>query len=419
MKTFLPNCSNGRGCVSSDMRSLFTKPGIRLVICQLIAVICVMVLSCRKNDEADQTPAESCAPSQAAVENPPVGEVSRQQPPLPVPPPSPNEWLFVGDAFEGTFVQLWQEHTTWTRERWEKEFSQLRRAGMKMVVVQWVQHDELDFTTPGPDLTSPLDRVVAAADTIGIDLCVGLSLRKSWWQVDSFRAPYMQEELARNRQLAARLYPLLRGHRCFYGWYIPHEITDIETGGESDGEVRSFFSELTKDLNAIDPLKPILASGYTDRDRAEIVHFVTWWTLFLKESGVDVLVFQDGAGLARKAPWKDIAPWIDALCTVAGEVGCDVWLVGEVFNQTHGKPIDDGGFQATPADIGRVRQQLDLLGKSKKRLLAYNYFDYMRPSASSAAATLFDEYVRLVDARAASRQSSSGAFHTTTADSEP
>lgn len=279
---------------------------------------------------------------------------------------------------------------------------------MKLVVIQWVQHDELDFTRPGSDQTSPLDRAVAAADTIGIDLCIGLSLRKSWWQTEYFRTPYMQEELERNRQLATRLYPLLRGHRAFYGWYIPHEITDIGIESGDGAEVRSFFRGLTTHLNDIDPLKPILASGYTDRDRAQLVHFVTWWTMFLQDAGIDVLVFQDGAGLARKAPWTDIAQWIDALNSVVNEVGGNLWLVGELFSQTHGQPIDDKGFQAESADFGRVRQQLDLLSKFKKRILAYSYFDYMRPSANPAAAALFDEYVRFTDARAAARQSSAG-----------
>ncbi len=384
----------------SEKPSVLWNAAGRLASITLVAVVAVMLFSCRKKDAGGQPPDESCAPKLM---------MESRQGATPVSPPSPNEWLFVGDAFEGTFVQLWREHAAWTQARWETEFVQLRRAGMKIVVVQWIQYDELDFTAPGPDRTSPLDRVVAAADAVGIELCVGLSLRTSWWKADCFRAPYMQEELARNRQLAARLYPLLRGHRSFYGWYIPHEVTDIGTEGESDAEVRSFFSELTAHLNALDALKPILASGYTDRDRADRVHFVIWWTLFLSESGIDVLVFQDGAGLARKAPWPEVEPWIDALCTVADEVGRDVWLVGEVFNQTHGQPVDDQGFQAEPAGFGRVWQQLDMLGTFKKRLLAYSYFDYMRPSASPAAAALFDEYVRFADARATARKASPAA----------
>ncbi len=400
MKTPSQSGSDGRVPGPPEKRLRIGKPAAGLAVAALVAFVAVAGLACWKR----------CGGGAPALALQPPAGAPRQEGALRQgPPPSPNEGLFVGEAFEGTFLQLWQEHTTWAQERWAAEFAQLRRAGMKMVVVQWTQYDELDFTAPGPDRTSPLDRVVAAADAAGMDLCVGLSLRKSWWKADCFRAPYMREELARNRQLATRLYPLLRGHRCFYGWYIPHEITDVGAEGDCGAEVRSFFGALTGHLNALDALKPIMASGYTDRDRANLVHFVTWWTLFLRESGVDVLVFQDGAGLARKAPWPSVAPLIDALCALAGEVGTDVWLVGEVFAQTHGQPIDEGGFKAEPAEFARVRQQLDLLGAFKRRLLAYSYFDYMRPSAGGAASRLFDEYVSFADARAAARSNSAAA----------
>ena len=323
-------------------------------------------------------------------------------------PASPNEWLFVGDAFEGTFLQLWQEHWTWTHQRWRTEFSNLRRLGMKIVIVQWVQHDDANFCTADDGQVSTLDRIVAAADEARIDLYVGLSLRTSWWSADSFRPPYMLEELRRNEKLADKLYLRLRNHESFAGWYIPHEVTDIGVDGDRQGPVLKFFADLTGHLNSLDRFKPILAAGYTDRETATLVHFVTWWTLFLRESGVDVLVFQDGAGLSRKVPWQNVLPLVDALDSVAKELDGEIWLVGETFSQTHGLPLDEGGFQAVPADITRVRQQIVALGRFQKRLLAYSYFDYMRPSASAEAARLFESYRQFVDetSRSASRPAS-------------
>src|SRR5258706_9763 len=92
---------------------------------------------------------------------------------------------------------------------------------------------------------------------------------------------------------------------------------------------------------------------------------VAWRTIFLREAGVDIVLFQDGAGIRPQESWRNVLPLIEALVQVAEEFGTELWLVPEVFTQTHGQPVDDKPFAAEPADYARVRQQLDGLGKSK------------------------------------------------------
>jgi hypothetical protein len=321
------------------------------------------------------------------------------RPPRAVAPPTPvNPWLFAGDAFEGTFLQLTKEHRAWPDAQWRSELDNLRRIGIKIVIVQWSQYDDTDFALADSG-KSPVEAIAAAADEKGMDLYVGLSLRKSWGLAENFTKKYMADELDRNTQLADRLYGLLRPRASFRGWYIPHEVSDLDLANDHQAMTRAFFHKLTAHLNAIDNLKPVLASGYTDPNQSELVHFTWFWTLFLNEAGIDILLFQDGAGIARQTKPQDNLAFVDAIVTLGEEFdfNCEVWLVAETFTQTHGRPLDDQSFAADSADAARLREQLAALSKYKKRLVAYSYFDYMRPSAGEAAAHLFEDYRKFTE----------------------
>ncbi|MGA2497355.1 MAG: DUF4434 domain-containing protein [Tepidisphaeraceae bacterium] len=313
-----------------------------------------------------------------------------------------SPWLFVGDAFEGTFLQLTKEHLAWPDSQWRSEFDNLRRIGIKIVIVQWSQYDAADFTV-AQGHKSPVEAIAAAADEKGMELYVGLSLRKSWGLEDSFTKKYMAEELARNTRMADRLHALLGAHASFCGWYIPHEVSDLDYANDHQAMTREFFHSLAAHLNKLDELKPVLASGYTDPDKSELVHFVWFWTLFLNEAGIDVLLFQDGAGIPRQAKWQEKLDFVDAIVSLSQEFedSSEVWLVGETFTQIHGQPVDDQPFAAKPADAARVREQVESLSKFKKRLIAYSYFDYMRPSAGKEASLLHDGYRKFMEESAA------------------
>ena len=331
------------------------------------------------------------APESPAAKTLPVRPARSARHAAPVSP-----WLFVGDAFEGTFLQLTREHRSWTDSQWRSELDNLRRIGIKIVIVQWSQYDETDFTVADGH-KSPIEEIAAAADEQDMDLYAGLSLRKSWGLAESFTKKYMAEEQARNTRIADRLHTLLGPHRSFRGWYIPHEVSDLDSASDHQDMTCEFFRKLRHHLNELDDLKPVLATGYTDPDKAKLVHFVWFWTQFLNEAGIDILLFQDGAGIPRRAKWHDNLVFVEALVSLSAEFENEVWLVAETFTQTHGRPADDQPFAAKPADIARVRQQIEALSKFKKRLVAYSYFDYMRPSGGEAAARLYEGYRKFME----------------------
>lgn len=312
-----------------------------------------------------------------------------------------DEWLFTGDAFEGTFLQLNLAHRSWSKEQWLTEFTRLRRLGFNTLVLQWAVYDDVSFLDDGGQGGSTIERILAAAEETGLDCYVGLSVRASWWETDRITLRYLKEELTRNMAAARQLHERLDGSRSFRGWYIPHEMTELLYTDDQREAILDFYAALSGYLKRLDPMKAILASGYTIPRRTHIVRFVLRWMEFLDRSGIDVLIFQDGAGIASSQDWRDVLPFVEAVTILDEEFAGDVWLLAEIFTQIGGKPLDEGPFRAKPADIGRVREQLDALGRFERKLIAFDYFAYMRPGAGAGTSELLEGYQKLVAERVA------------------
>jgi hypothetical protein len=313
-----------------------------------------------------------------------------------------DEWLFTGDALEGTFLQLNIVHRGWTDERWRAELANLRRIGMRSLILQWAEYDDVSFVTDGGGAgPSTIERILAIAGELGLECHIGLSLRSSWYQVEQVTPAYLEQELTRNIRTAEQLQAKLRGAPGFAGWYVPHEVS-VSLYTEPQRElILGFMEALTRRLKQLDALKPILASGYTDPTAIHLARFTLRWEELLYRSGVDVWLFQDGAGTAREGDWRKILPYLEAMTIVEEESTSEVWFVAELFTQTAGPPLNQGPFRAVPAEISRVREQMAALGALKRKLIAFSYFDYMRPSAGAEAAKLFDAYRMLLQEKIA------------------
>ena len=304
-----------------------------------------------------------------------------------------DEWLYTGDGFEGTFLQPNSGHARWPISQWRQEMINLRHVGFDTIIIQWSQYDDEHYVGTDGDGICLIERIVAAADEAGIDVYVGLSLRNTWWDTRNITMDLMREELARNKSIARWLYPKLQQYSSFRGWYIPHEVCDLYYTKDQRLLVLAFYKELTSFLNRMDPLKIVMASGYTDHDQASFLQFTRWYKMFLEDSGIDILIFQDGAGLSGRTDWKNILPFADILVSFRGrEFSGDIWLLAEVFTQTDGPPINDRAFNADPADFARVNEQLQSLGMMGTKIVIYSYFTYMRPSAGEEEAALYEAY---------------------------
>ena len=312
-----------------------------------------------------------------------------------------GQFLFVGDVFDATFLQPTVAHKQWSTRQWADEFSRLRQLGTRSLIIQWSKHDEVTFY---PEVLgqrdSLLHRVTAAAKESGIDFYIGLTLNSDWSKPQELDGMRIDAALEESKRAATIIHQQFGQRPGFLGWYIPQELTDIFYTHEQQELILTFFSRLTQMLHGLDPLKPVIASGYTAPDKSHLVKFTMWWMHVFDESGIDTLIFQDGAGMSEHKEWKSIKPYLEAISIIDDEYfSGNVWFIAEIFTQLNGPDINQQKFRADSANFDRVLQQLEMLGHFGKKIASYAYFPYMRPSHSESASRLYDKYKEFVDQR--------------------
>ncbi len=307
--------------------------------------------------------------------------------------PVASEFLFVGDAFDVTFLQPTRAHQQWSLQQWKQEFLVLHQLGIKALVIQWSQYDHISFFSTTAEEESLLQRIAEASLDTGLEFYIGLSANTAWSKPQDLNEKLTNGVFEENMRIAKIIYPFFEKHPNFRGWYIPQELTDVFYTDEQQELILSFFSELTAALHQLTPLKAVLASGYTSPEKSHLVKFTMWWIRVFDEAGIDILIFQDGAGVAKQDQWRDIIPYLEAISIIDNEhFSGDVWLVGEIFTQTDGLDINNKPFRALPADFERVAQQIEILGEFGKRMVSYAYFPYMRSALSDRAEQLYQKY---------------------------
>ncbi len=304
-----------------------------------------------------------------------------------------SEFLFVGDAFDVTFLQPTVAHQQWSLKQWKEEFMVLHRLGIKALVIQWSQYDHVSFFSTTAEEESLLQRIAEASLDTGLEFYIGLSTNSAWSKPQDLNEKLINGVLEENKRVAKIIHTHFEKHPNFRGWYIPQELTDVFYTDDQRELIIGFFSELTTYLHQLAPLKAVLASGYTSPEKSHLVKFTMWWSLVFNETGIDILLFQDGVGIAKQGQWRDVIPYIEAISIIDNEFfDGDVWLVGEIFTQIDGLDINNKPFHAVSADFERVSQQIEVLSEFGKRMASYAYFPYMRPASSDRADQLYRAY---------------------------
>lgn len=313
-----------------------------------------------------------------------------------------TQYLFVGDAFDTTFLQPTLKHKAWSTQQWTEEFNRLQQIGTRALIIQWAQHNNVAFYPTANNRDSMLDRVASAAADSGLDFYTGLALNSEWLKPETLNHDKISNALEENKQVATIIHQHFGNHARFRGWYVPQELTDLFYTDDQRELIIGFFSELTGFIRKFDALKPILASGYTSPEKSHLVKFTMWWMRVFDETGIDTLLFQDGAGTANQKKWEKIAPYVEAISIIDDEYfSGDIWFIAEIFTQIEGPEINNRPFKAVPANFERVAKQLDMLGRFGKKIANYAYFPYMQPITGEPANHLYLKYMAFIKNRVA------------------
>ena len=303
----------------------------------------------------------------------------------------------------GTFLQLLEEHGSWTDAQWAQLFDSLKSLGVQDIVVQWSVVGNLAFY-PSLEFRTvrnvPLETVLRMADSAQMKVRVGLISDPAYWsyvQKDPQQvADYLQGLRDKSLAAAGELAPMLKRHPCVQGWYISEEIDDISwRSREARSVLFAHVSKLSAELHQLLPKGTVSISAFSQAQSSP-EGFEQFWDEFFRRTGVDTVLYQDGVG-AGKMDLNDLPVYLEAIRGAADKNRRTATVVIELFTQTAGPPIDNSAFKAVPASFNRIGCQLAMAARySVNGIVGFSIPDYMTPQGGPAAGKLFSQYQALI-----------------------
>jgi len=268
---------------------------------------------------------------------------------------------------DGLFLQPLELHRSWSTDDWNGFFEELAGMEVRTLVLQWTELDQFSVFEGDPE-TLPeglIGQLLDSAERQGITLRLGLVQDPDYWeriQRDTEQVDvYLRRHRLANRALAERLIATVGDRPGFEGWYITEEIDEVNWQDDARRALlRAHLAELAGTLRALAPGRSIAISGFTGA-RLDPTALAGFWQGLLTDSGIDLLMLQDGFGVQPMLA-QDLALYLDALRLGAAAAGANLASIPELFTQTAGTPIDEGPFAAAPAPIERVAAQLHATG---------------------------------------------------------
>ncbi|MCC6311120.1 MAG: DUF4434 domain-containing protein [Trueperaceae bacterium] len=244
-------------------------------------------------------------------------------------------------------------------------------------------------TTAGTDMGTwdPIGELLAAAEGAGFRVWLGLALDPAYWE-GKFDPTASS---ASNTALMLELERLYGASPALVGYYLPEEIDDRSFVTPAAHEAMTTYLAAMADAAHTQVGRPVMVAPYFGM-RPDGAAYAAWWDTTLAQADLDVIAMQDGVGTRRTTVAEGV-PVYRALKAVTDAHGVELWSDLEVFEQTHGWPVDDLAWQATSAKMATVRSQLELEAPFVAKFVAFAFPDHMSPRAGGAAAQLYQDYL--------------------------
>jgi hypothetical protein len=303
-------------------------------------------------------------------------------------------------SFDASFLQIERAQLSYDTARWMRELALVRSVGVHLVIVQFSGDERGPYDRRGAH--RPVAALLDAARRMDMVVFLGLHDDPAWpsevaatWPAPPLDDPEATRELG---ELCSR------SPACI-GWYISQEIDDTHwaTGGRSL-LLRQHLARTTRRLRELAPDRAIAIAPFFTGALAPD-QYARWWRSLLPPGTVDIFILQDGVGTGR-ARAEHTASYLAELRPALAAAGIELWSVAELFEQTHGPPVDDAAFEATPMEPARLRHSLTIEQPLVERIVAFAVLDYMDPRRGGDARRLHDEYAaRCRTARSTGRKS--------------
>lgn len=306
-----------------------------------------------------------------------------------VPQPAAGPTGEAGLRLDGTFIQ----YQTWMMKMdtnaWQQELDAMRRAGLRMIFLQWHQYNQNRFLPAEGATNDVTETVMAYADAHGLKVFPGLAMDDGWW-TQSTDATYLKQAGDTSCALASELWARYGHHRSFAGWYLPQESWD---GSYTDAEtitLRAFFRRVSDHCKQLSGPKPVsFAPFYSGSVTADTIE--RFYKKFLEGAGLDILMLQDGVGARGwdKDVEDRVIPYFRAVRNACVATGVAFWSDLESFRLIQTAP-DRFGL----TDIARLTRQLAAEAPFVEQFITFDFFHYLSPYRGAAQQALYADYLK-------------------------
>ncbi|HEY3127894.1 MAG TPA: DUF4434 domain-containing protein [Acidobacteriota bacterium] len=293
---------------------------------------------------------------------------------------------------QGTFLQLLNSHFDWQPDKWVQLFDYFRQLGISELVIQWTVSDQTAFfTSPTLSGGTPFEKSLELCDKHRIKVYAGLVRDPAYWakigQDSALAKSYLRKAIVQSEAASNQLIAIVQKHPSFAGWYITEEIDDVNWVEPQKRQVLfEYLHDLSAHLHKLAPSGKVALSGFSNAN-LDPKSLEKFWEELLKQSSVDVVMFQDGIG-AGKLQIDYLGLYLAAIKKATDAQSRELQIVVETFRQVGEKP-----FAAVPASLDRIKRQMDVAGRYSSKIVAFSVPEYMTPLAGQDAEHLFRDYL--------------------------
>ena len=281
---------------------------------------------------------------------------------------------------KGIFLQPGDSWLAKEEEYWLRLFQKLRDLHIDTLFLQWSAENgrvyadlELENHEPRP----LLEKIFRAARESGIKVFLGLYHETTYWRqipgppdvVENFF--YLRA--AANERLLARWHEKFGQETALAGYYIPDEIDDLNwRTPDRIGFYNLYLKLMVERIRKYDPERPVAVSGFF-RSRTAPRIFAENLFAILKDTGINLLLIQDGAGEDNPSEAYR-ALYFEKIKEHKPE-GIELAGILEIFSRTS---RENEPFSAIPAPRERILRQLTEARKYFDSLGVFS-LEYLEP----------------------------------------
>lgn len=299
----------------------------------------------------------------------------------------------VAPGFDGTFIQFNSRTAELSPADWTRELDAMRAAGLRIIVLQWLEHGERRFFTDD-SATDPVEAILAYADEHAMQVFLGLAMDDRWGK-QAFQRDYLESLAGRCGGLAETLWTRYGRHASLAGWYIPPEVAFWGLPDEFAADLRWFHGEIGRRCKAASGGKPVAIAPYW-YEKATPEGMANDLRRILPEQGLDIVMLQDGVGAKGWDEPDRVTPFYAAARKVCDAAGIDLWADLECFAPASNTDDANRPRGFVPAPIERIAAQLAAEQPHVSRVVTFDFFHYMSPYRGQPQERLYREYLSLI-----------------------